>query len=381
MKLGDLGEIFDGPHATPSRKNSGPYFLNIASLDRGRLNLELSDHISSEDFAKWTRRVIPRVGDLLFSYETRLGEAALMREDISACLGRRMALLRPNRAIVDPQYLLYHYLSPRFQSHIESRTIHGATVNRIALSTMADWSVDIPRLPEQRSIAEVLGALDDKIASNTDLARTADDLADAHFSTALVAQTFAPLTHLARFVNGKAFTKGATGTGRVVIRIAELKSGLGGSTVYNDLDVTDDHLAHPGDLLFAWSGSLTLHRWYRDEGIINQHIFKVIPRNGTPLWVIQQALRRKMPEFQAVAADKATTMGHIQRRHLEEPVDVPNRAELERIDPLMTSLWQRSLAAEMESLTLAVLRDTLLPQLMSGKLRVKDAGRQVEAVL
>ena len=55
----------------------------------------------------------------------------------------------------------------------------------------------------------------------------------------------------------------------MVVRIAELNSGPGGSTVYNDVSVDEENLARPGDLLFAWSGSLTVRRWFRPEAIVN----------------------------------------------------------------------------------------------------------------
>ena len=190
-----------------------------------------------------------------------------------------------------------------------------------------------------------------------------------------------PLSSLARFVNGKAFTKDATGTGRIVVRIAELNSGIGGSTVYNDIEVADEHLARPGDLLFAWSGSLTVARWYRPEAIVNQHIFKVIPNDGVPMWLVNQAVRAKLDEFKAIAADKATTMGHIQRRHLDEPVAIPAAEDMRRIDGLMAGLWETALAAEVESLKLTQTRDELLPLLMSGKVRVRDAERVASQAL
>lgn len=380
MTLADAGELFDGPHATPTRREAGPYFLNISSLNDGRLDLSQSDHVSIEDFQKWTRRVQPQEGDLLFSYETRLGEAALMPAGVEACLGRRMALFRPDRTVADPRYLLYYYLGPEFQAVIERNTIYGATVNRIPLATMGSWPVALPPLADQQAIAEVLGVLDDKIAVNAQLISGADRLSRVTFES-ILGDEAVPLSSVARFINGKAFTKDATGTGRVVIRIAELNSGLGGSTVYNDLDVPDEHLARPGDLLFAWSGSLTVHRWFRPEAIVNQYIFKVIPSNGYPLWCVNALLRRKLDDFRDIAANKATTMGHIQRRHLDEVVAVPTRAQIERNDAVMTGLWQRALAAEVESLQLEQMRDTLLPQLMSGKIRVKDAEHVVsEAV-
>ena len=181
----DLGQQFDGPHATPKRKTDGPYFLNISSLENGRLDLSKSDRLSEDEFVTWTRRVIPQSGDLLYSYETRLGEAALMPDGIKACLGRRMALLRPNPEVVDPKFLLYFYLGPQFQRTIQKHTITGATVPRLLLSEMPSWTVVIPPLEEQRGIAEVLGALDDKIAANSTLVAIGEDLAGALVRDAL----------------------------------------------------------------------------------------------------------------------------------------------------------------------------------------------------
>jgi len=227
----------------------------------------------------------------------------------------------------------------------------------------------------------VLGALDDKIAANDRLIETADELRRTVVESLLIGAPGRPLSSLAEFINGRAFTKGATGTGRVVVRIAELNSGIGGSTVYNELDVDERHLARPGDVLFAWSGSLTVHRWYRPEAIVNQHIFKVLPREGYPMWLVDALLQRKLEDFRAIAADKATTMGHIQRRHLDEPVPVPSPEQVMTHDEAMTGLWERALSAEVESLQLAQTRDELLPLLMSGKVTVRDAKRTVEEVV
>ena len=75
LRLKDIGEIYDGPHATPKRISTGDlHFLNISGLQNGRLDLSTADRISPSDFETWTRRVQPRRDDLLFSYETRIGK-------------------------------------------------------------------------------------------------------------------------------------------------------------------------------------------------------------------------------------------------------------------------------------------------------------------
>jgi type I restriction enzyme S subunit len=164
--IGEIAEVFDGPHATPKKLPSGPYFLSISSLDKGRLDLTKSAFLSEEDFKKWTKRVTPEKGDLLFSYETRLGEAALMPAGVRACLGRRMGLLRFNKAKAMPEYVLYAYLSPAFQQTIKANTLTGATVDRLSISEFPNFPIRIPPLEEQKKVANLLGSIDKKIALN-----------------------------------------------------------------------------------------------------------------------------------------------------------------------------------------------------------------------
>lgn len=181
--IGDIAQVFDGPHATPNKIDEGPYFLSISSLEAGKLDLQKSARISDEQFEKWTKRVTPEEGDLLFSYETRLGEAALMPGGIKACLGRRMGLLRPSRAKVDPRFLLYAYLGPEFQQEIKTRTNYGATVERIALKELPDFPIQLPPLSEQKAIAHILGTLDDKIELNRRINRSLEEMAQALFKS------------------------------------------------------------------------------------------------------------------------------------------------------------------------------------------------------
>ena len=166
MKIRDFCEVFDGPHATPTKTDEGPFYLSISSLNRGTLDLSKSAHLSEQEFQKWTKRVTPKKGDLLFSYETRLGEAALMPDGIKACLGRRMGILRPDTKKVLPEYLLYSYIAPEFQNVISSNTITGATVDRLSLTDFPNFEMRIPKIDQQQHIVAILSALDAKIALN-----------------------------------------------------------------------------------------------------------------------------------------------------------------------------------------------------------------------
>jgi type I restriction enzyme S subunit len=184
VTVGDICEVYDGPHATPERTDAGPIFLGISSLNSGRIDLERSDHISEEDFAQWTRRVVPAEGDIVFSYETRLGEAGLIPEGLRCCLGRRMGLLRiKDKTRVDPKFLLYNYLGPAYQALISERTVFGSTVDRIPLKDVPGFPMCLPPISEQKAIAHILGTLDDKIELNRKTNETLEAMAKALFKS------------------------------------------------------------------------------------------------------------------------------------------------------------------------------------------------------
>jgi type I restriction enzyme, S subunit len=383
--LSEAGALtFGDGYRTKRSEHGRPGYriLRVADVADGRVDLDGPDFVSDE-YQRAIGSKLSQAGDVLLTTKGTVGRVAIFPADVEQVVySPQLCFFRvTDPSTIHPRFLAYWFKSEAFvrqASHRANNTDMAAYIN---LGDIASLSLDLPGSSEQQAIAEVLGALDDKIAANAEAIRLADDLSRAHFQSASADGDEVPLSSLARFVNGKAFTKDATGTGRVVIRIAELNSGIGGSTVWNDIEVPDDNTARPGDLLFAWSGSLTAARWYRPEAIVNQHIFKVIPNAGRPMWLVNQAVHAKLDEFKAIAADKATTMGHIQRRHLDEPVRVPVESDVKRLDELLSGLWKAALAAEIETMKLIATRDELLPLLMSGTVRVKDAEKTLEGVL
>lgn len=257
-------------------------------------------------------------------------------------------------------------------------TASGSKILHTSPGRIEDFQFKLPSINEQRDIAATLGALDDKTESNRRIVSIVPELIRTQVSKALVeANEERAVAELANFVNGGAYTKGASGTGRMVIRIKELNGGPSASTVYNDIEVPDDKTARAGDILMSWSGSLGVYRWTLDEAIINQHIFKVLPASY-PAWLVFDRLDAVIEIFQAIAKDKATTMGHIQRGHLETTtVPLPSAEVVRTLDAALAPLWDRLLVAEQESIRLATLRNTLLPEVLSGRIRVPELAEAV----
>lgn len=159
--------LYDGPHGTPPVAEAGPIFLGIGNItEDGHLDLSAVKHIAPSDFPKWTKRVTPRGGDIVFTYEATLNRYAIIPEQFDGCLGRRLALIRPDRSKVDTRFLHYSFFSSSWRETIERNRLAGATVDRIPLSKFPVFPIDVPELPVQHRIAGILSAYDDLIEVN-----------------------------------------------------------------------------------------------------------------------------------------------------------------------------------------------------------------------
>jgi type I restriction enzyme S subunit len=137
--------LFDGPHATPSPADAGPVFLGIGNIrEEGGLDLSSVRHIAEEDFAKWTKRVTPREGDIVFTYEATLNRYALIPKGFRGCLGRRLALIRTTPESRRNLFLYLHFFSADWREVITQNTLSGATVDRIPLSKLPQFPITLP---------------------------------------------------------------------------------------------------------------------------------------------------------------------------------------------------------------------------------------------
>jgi type I restriction enzyme S subunit len=281
--------------------------------------------------------------------------------------------------------------------------------------------VAVPPLPEQRAIAHILGTLDDKIELNRRMNETLEAIARAIFKSRFVdfdpvrakaegrdpglpnhiADLFpdrfedselgeipegygvSPLDRVAEFLNGLALQKYPPGDGPTlpVIKIAQLRKGSSEGADRCNANLPAEYIVGDGDVLFSWSGSLECVLWTGGIGGLNQHLFKVTS-SRYPRWFFYLWIHQHLSDFRAIASGKATTMGHIQRYHLSDAKTViPDAETLDVADRLLSPLMDEGVSLRLESRTLAALRDALLPKLISGELRVKDAERILEGAL
>ena len=395
------GEI---PWLTP-KDLSGPHERYVS---RGERNL------SQKGLESCSAQLLP-TGTVLFTSRAPIGYVAIAKNPMATNQGFRNLIPKPG---LDSEFL-YYWLRAHTQEL--QRYASGSTFQELTGSALAQIRICVPPLPEQRAIAHILGTLDDKIELNRRLSETLEQMARALFKAWFV--DFEPvrakmegrwrrgeslpglpahlydlfpdrlvdselgeipegwgvkgLDEIARFLNGLALQKYPPTDNRSlpVIKIAQLRAGNTSGADQASADISPEYVVDDGDILFSWSGSLECVVWTGGKGALNQHLFKV-SSDGYPRWLCYFAVHMHLEDFRRIAAGKATTMGHIQRHHLSDArLAVPPVALLGIMDSYISPTFEASWKQNLESRTLAALRDTLLPKLISGALRVKDAER------
>ena len=182
------------------------------------------------------------------------------------------------------------------------------------------------------------------------------------------------LDEIADFLNGLALQNYPCKTGEPlnVIKIKELNNGYSDNSDICAADIPEKYIVQPGDVVFSWSGSLAVDIWKYGKGALNQHLFKVTS-DKYPKWFYYYWIKNHLPEFRVIAESKATTMGHIQRGHLTAAkVLVPLDTELTEMDEIIRPFIHKVERNNAQILTLQKLRDTLLPKLISGEVRLNE---------
>lgn len=170
--------VYDGPHATPPDATEGGVFLGIKNLTGTALDLSDVRYIAESDWERWTKRITPRAKDIVFSYEATLGFFALIPPDLRCCLGRRLALVRPKERDGFPHFWFHQFVAAPFQALLEKHTIHGATVNRIALKSFPDLPVLVPPIELRRAFDSTVAELWERIHCNGAQVATLSTLRD-----------------------------------------------------------------------------------------------------------------------------------------------------------------------------------------------------------
>ena len=283
-----------------------------------------------------------------------------------------------NEDYVIPKYLYYLMSLQDLGLYNE-----GTTIPSLRTETLNQLEFDIPSIGYQKMVLSVLEPLDRVIENNEKINDNLLQQAQSIFTQEFLNIDRIPegwkessLLGIADYLNGLAMQKFRPKDGEQglpVLKIKELRQGsCDASSELCSPSIKPEYIVHDGDVIFSWSGSLLVDLWCGGTCGLNQHLFKVTSSTYDK-WFYYAWTNHHLQKFVAIAADMATTMGHIKREELSKAVVlIPSQSEYDRIGGLMAPLYDLIVANRIENRKLAALRDELLPQLMSGQLDVSE---------
>ena len=317
-------------------------------------------------------KIIPKDSVIVAMYGATAGKSAINK--IPLTTNQACCNLIIDNSKADYRFV-YYYLVNSYEKLLSAAV--GAAQQNLGSKQISAMTINLPPLDQQKKIADVLSSLDEKIELNRRMNETLEQLGQALFRHYFVDNPEAkswykkPLDEIANFLNGLAMQKYPKINGQPtlpVIKIREMSSGITDSTDIASDNIPEEYIVRDGDLLFSWSGTLMVKFWSGGDGALNQHLFKVTS-DKYPEWLYYYWVKYHLDQFILIAKSKATTMGHIQRKHLKqaEVIVPPNIEEMTSeftpiIDQIKTNLFETN--------CLVNIRDLLLPKLISGEIKI-----------
>lgn len=349
---------------------------------------KVTDNITkfvTEEKARSLSRSIAHRGDVIVTISGTIGQIAYIPEDSLydeyLCSQRQFRVSFDSSMVYVP-YLVFYFHTFEGQNKILSFANQtGVPALSQPLKNFKKIRLCLPSLQVQRRIASIVETINDKIENNIKINDNLYAQAKAIFDNHFINIDAIPagwrkgnLLDIANYLNGLAMQKfrpQGNEIGLPVLKIKELRQGsCDDSSELCSLRIKPEYIIHDGDVIFSWSGSLLVDIWCGGTCGLNQHLFKVTS-DIYDKWFCYLWTAHHLARFIAIAADKATTMGHIKREELAKAeVLIPCEEDYTSLTSIMQPIFELIISNRIEARKLAALRDELLPKLMSGEIDV-----------
>jgi type I restriction enzyme, S subunit len=431
MTLREAGvTLIDCVHKTPAAVDGGYPYVTIPQMKNGRIDFSEARRITHADFLGWTKKARPQVHDVVLSRRTNPGVTATFGKNCEFALGQNLVLLRADGRLVSPEFLRWLVVSPAWWAQIEKYVNVGAIFDSLKCADVPRFELPVPPTPEQRAIASILGALDDKIDLNRRMNETLDAMARAIFNDWFVdfgptrakmegrasylipevwslfpdrlnnagrpdGWVMAPLVKLASKIGS-----GATPTGGGQVYVSFGTALIRSQNVYDhefvwhglaritekDADKLSGVTVREGDILINITGDSILRCCVVDPAVlparVNQHVSIIRSKPNISHRFVHQFLVMRRSKDALLGFDAGGSRAAVTKAHLENfPILFPGEQALAAFDRTTSTLFSWVEANLRESRTLASFRDLLLPQLMSGKIQIKEVPKIAESAL
>ena len=414
--------LIDCDHRTPPSAGSGYPYVAIPQIRGGRIDLTTARRISREHFIDWTRKAKPKANDVVLSRRCNPGETAVVTSQVEFALGQNLVLLRADGTEIYPPFLRWLVRSPEWWDEIGRFLNVGAVFDSLRCADVPNFELCIPPLGEQRAISHILGTLDDKIELNRRMSETLEAMARALFKSWFVdfdpvrAKVVGRDTGLPKFLADlfpSRFVDSELGEipdGWEVGSIHTLARMLSGGTpktsredfwggdvawasakdvsqcaeaflLETERTITDKGLAESATQLIPAFSTVVVARGATTgrmallgrEMAMNQTCYALASKTRTPFalyCMVRVSIDGLVHAAHGSVFDTITTRTFDASRLV-----LPPKPLLDAFERLTTPVFRRVLVAIEESRSLSALRDTLLPRLISGDLRLPEVER------
>ncbi len=430
--------LIDCDHRTPPAADSGYPYVAIPQLKEGRLALNDVRRISPEHFTEWTRKAKPQHHDVIISRRCNPGETAYVPAGLECALGQNLVLLRADGSKLYPPFLRWLVRGPDWWEQVGTFINVGAVFDSLKCGDIPNFRLPLPPLPIQKAIAHILGSLDDKIEVNRRMNATLDAMARALFQSwfvdfdpvrakldgrkpvgldataALFPDSFqdSPIGPVPKGWKVERFDAHITADRGLSYKgegLRDDRTGLpmhnlnsvyeGGGYKHEGLkyyagEYREKHLLEPGDMIVTnteqgFDHLLIGHaaivpRCYGPKGLFSHHIYRVRHKPTSPFspHYLVELFNNRRWHYWISGFSNGTTINMLPMDALEMPMLVVPPVELvKKFTALAEAAHIQVEDNKQQSRTLATLRDTLLPKLLSGELQVPDAAEHVETLL
>ena len=377
--------------------------LRGLNIKKGYLDLSDVKYIDKETSNRLLRSKLFE-NDIVMTYTgSKYGNVAFIEENDKYHLAPNVAKIS-----IKKEYDSYFYFMVlqgyEFQYNLKRFGV-GSGQPTIPMKTIRTIPIPLPTLNIQKKIASFFKNINKKVEINNQIISTLEELAFTLFKRWFVDFEFSDengnpykssggkmvdselgeipegweatsLSDIANYKNGLAMQKFRPDEDEKslpVLKIKELNQGFTDSNSDRcSVDISDKVKIENGDVVFSWSGTLLVKIWTGGDAGLNQHLFKVTS-NKFPKWYYYLWTKFYMNKFIGIAKDKATTMGHIKRQHLNEAkVLIPSINMLEKFSKVLGPTIDMVTEKGIENLELSNLRDSLLPKLLSGEIELPE---------
>lgn len=386
-----LDALIDYRGKTPKKTAVGIPLVTAKIVKSGRIE-KPDEFIAESDYESWMTRGYPELGDIVLTTEAPLGEVGQITF-LPVALAQRIVTLRGKKDVLDNDYLLYLLQTEQMRSQLAGRAT-GTTVTGIKQSELRKVEVQLPSIVKQKEIASVLKALDHRIDNLRQTNGTLEAIAQALFKSWFVGFDGVPAGDMQESELGaipKGWRAGSLrdvcavhDSKRVPLSGAERAKRKGEVPYYGAagvMDFIDNHLFDGTYVLVGEDGSvqtkdgyaLTQYVW--GKFWVNNHAHVLEGKNGYSTEQLLLALQRvQIGKYITGAVQPKLSQGNM----LRIPVVLPTEAVVSRFAEVIRPIFESIKCSTEQATSLAALRDTLLPRLISGRIRIGDADEVAE---